>query len=76
MQRYVRYVGATQDQVNWGSNDDPRPLLTIGETYAIEKISVHSWHTKISLQGFPGLLFNDASFEYIKKDAAKVGDDG
>lgn len=64
----VRYIGATIEQIRWGSNDDPRPKLVVGEVYHVKRREVHSWHTKIELELFPGLVFNDASFEYVKED--------
>ena len=63
--RRVRYTGASDAQVNWGGNDDPRGHLNQGEVYVVENTDVHDWHTKISLRGFPGMVFNDASFDYL-----------
>ena len=61
--RTVVFDGASDAQVNWGSNDDPRPLLRIGDEYEVEQKDIHSWHTKIKLKGIDG-WFNDASFSY------------
>jgi len=58
----VVYTGATQDQINWGSNDDPRPLLRVGSRYIVQNKEVHAWHTKIELVEFPGLKFNSVCF--------------
>jgi len=30
---YIIYTGATDEQVNWGGNDDPRGLLEEGKQY-------------------------------------------
>ena len=60
--RRVIYTGASQSQIDWGGNDDPRSLLTIGEEYEVESTDVRSWHTKITLVGIKG-RFNDASFK-------------
>jgi hypothetical protein len=57
----VIYIGATDEQVRWGGNDDPRGLLTEGQTYTVEKTEVHSWHTKIKLSGVAG-WFNSVCF--------------
>lgn len=62
----VMYIGASQEQINWGGNDDPRPLLTEGAIYEVEKREVHSYHTKISLKMIEG-KFNDASFRYLEE---------
>jgi len=59
----VKYIGTSNDQVNWGGNDDPRGLLTEGNTYEILKTEVHSWHTKYYLKEFPDKKFNSVSFE-------------
>ena len=60
----VKYLGATEEQVAFGSCDDPRAAgLTIGVIYTVEYAEVHSWHTKISLVEYPGKRFNSASFE-------------
>ena len=61
----VKYIGASIEQVNWGGNDDPRYLLTVGSIYEVAEREAHSWHTKITLKDFPGKKFNDASFEYL-----------
>jgi len=50
------------EAVKWGSNDDPVGLLEPGKKYVIENIEVHSWHTKIFLQEFPGKKFNSVHF--------------
>lgn len=64
----VRYDGACDAQVRWGSNDDPLPLLVEGETYEVSNIEVHSQHTKIELVGIVG-KFNDSSFTWLTPEA-------
>ena len=58
----VTYTGATDEQVRWGSNDDPRGTLTEGQSYEVETREVHSWHTKIKLKGIDD-WFNLVCFE-------------
>ena len=58
----VIFVDASDEQVNWGSNDDPRLLLEKDKIYEIEEVEVHSWHTKIYLVGIKG-KFNSVHFE-------------
>jgi hypothetical protein len=58
----VRYLGCTQEQINWGSNDDPRGILIEGDKYYVERAEVHSQHTKIELRGVKG-KFNSVCFE-------------
>lgn len=60
----VIYIGASEEQVRWGGNSDPRGLLEEGKEYEVEDKEVHSWHTKIKLKGIDG-KFNDASFRYL-----------
>jgi hypothetical protein len=62
--KLVRYIGCTQDQINWGNNDDPRGILIEGDKYYVEKIEVHSQHTKLTLRGICG-RFNSVSFERL-----------
>jgi hypothetical protein len=61
----VIFVGCTVDQINWGSNDDPNKILSIGAVYTISDVDVHTWHTKISLKGFSG-IFNSVCFDEIQ----------
>ena len=58
----VIFTGASDAQVNWGSNDDPRKVLKEGQQYEVEYEDVHTWHTKIKLIGIDG-VFNNSSFE-------------
>ncbi|MBC8436973.1 hypothetical protein H8D85_01470 [bacterium] len=61
----VRYTNATDDQVNWGDNDDPRESLQLNHDYIIRAVDVHSWHTKIQLRGIKG-TFNSTHFVKAK----------
>jgi len=61
----VVYTGATDEQVRWGSNDDPRGILVEGNTYTVARVEVHSWHTKVWLEEYPGLKFNIVHFELV-----------
>jgi hypothetical protein len=60
----VVYIGTSDYQVNWGSNTDPRGILTEGDTYVVEDVRVHSSHTKLTLQRING-RFNSVSFEKL-----------
>ena len=70
----VMFVGATDDQVKWGANDDPRTLLTLGAIYTVGKKEIHSFHTKLELVEFPGKKFNSVSFVEIPKDPTTWGE--
>ncbi|MBP2635530.1 MAG: hypothetical protein H6Q72_1437 [Firmicutes bacterium] len=61
--RKVKYIGASDEQVRWGNNDDPRGLLNEGELYTVEREEVHSYHTKYHLKEFPGKRFNSVCFD-------------
>jgi hypothetical protein len=62
----LKYIGVSDEQVQWGRNDDPRDsFLEIGKTYELLDKEVHSWHTKFILKEFPDKKFNSVSFEEI-----------
>ena len=71
MAQQVRYLGASIHQVRWGGNDDPRDCLVRGTVYTVKRTETHSWHTKIELEEWPGQVFNNASFEYLKDAAGR-----
>ena len=58
----VQYTGCTKEQIRWGNNDDPRSLLIVGKEYTIEKVEVHSQHTKVKLRHKMG-MFNSVCFK-------------
>lgn len=55
----------SQDQINWGSNDNPNNVLEVGKVYEVLEEEVHSWHTKLILKDFPNKKFNCITFKYI-----------
>ena len=58
----VEYLGCSEEQIRWGNNDDPRSFLIVGKEYTIEKVDVHSQHTKVKLYNKMG-WFNSVCFE-------------
>jgi hypothetical protein len=60
----VRYLGCTAEQIRWGRNKDPRPILITKALYTLEKVEVHGWHTKIWLKHFGG-PYNSVCFEEV-----------
>jgi hypothetical protein len=58
----VIYLGCGKEQINWGSNDDPNKFLIEGCIYYVEKVEIHSWHTKFKLRNVPG-KFNSVCFK-------------
>ena len=66
---------ATDDQVNWGYCQDPRGVLKLGETYEIDRVDVHGWHTKLFLVGVDsGRGFNSVNFDWPRSDYLPWGD--
>lgn len=63
----VRFTECHESQIKWGNNDDPNGLLVPGEVYEVYTVDVHSWHTKYSLVGFPGRIFNSVCFEEVEE---------
>ena len=61
----VKYVGASDEQISWGSNDDPRDILDEGNIYEVDRKEVHTWHTKYYLKGIEG-AFNSVCFEIVE----------
>lgn len=61
----IKYVSATDAQVGWGNNTDPRGILEVDRVYEVESVEVHSYHTKIRLVGIEG-KFNSAHFDIVK----------
>ena len=62
----VEYIGCSDEQVKWGSNDDPRSYLIVGAEYQIELVDVHSQHTKIKLYNKMG-WFNSVCFRVTQQ---------
>ena len=60
----VKYLGSIEDQVRWGSNDNPKGVLFEGDVYYVERVEIHSWHTKLYLRGIRG-KFNSVCFEKV-----------
>jgi hypothetical protein len=58
----VEYIGCSKEQIRWGNNDDPTLSLVVGKDYTIEKVDVHSQHTKIKLYNKVG-WFNSVCFK-------------
>lgn len=61
----VIYTGATDEQVRWGGNADPRGVLTEGQRYRVERTDVRSFHTKVKLVGIDG-WFNSVCFRDVE----------
>ena len=62
---HVKFIGCSKEQINWGGCDDPNPHLFVKDLYYVERVHVHSSHTKIELRGIKG-KFNPVCFEEVK----------
>jgi hypothetical protein len=60
----VRYTGSIEEQVRWGNNDNPVGVLIEGDVYYVERVEIHTWHTKLYLRGVYG-KFNSVCFEKV-----------
>lgn len=56
------FIGCIDEQVSWGSNDDPRKVMIEGDIYTIKKVEPHSYHTKLYFRGIKG-KFNSVCFK-------------
>jgi hypothetical protein len=61
---YVRFLGCSKEQIADGKNDDPNPLLFIGDKYYVEKVEIRSEHTRLTLRGVSG-KFNSVCFKKL-----------
>lgn len=61
----VKYIGCSDEQVRWAGHVDPRGVLEESATYTVERVSIHSWHTKVYLVGFSG-HFNSVCLEKVE----------
>lgn len=60
----VVYIGCNDEQVKWGNNDNPSGVLMENQKYYVDKVEVHSQHTKLTLRGIFG-KFNSVSFKKV-----------
>jgi hypothetical protein len=60
----VKFIGCSKEQIAWGNNDDPTGILIVGDKYYVEKVEIHSQHTKLTLRGVSG-MFNSVCFEKV-----------
>jgi len=63
---YVKFIGCDKERIAWGNNSDPTGILIVGDKYYVEKVEMHSQHTKIFLRGVSG-SFNSVCFEKVNK---------
>jgi hypothetical protein len=61
---WVKFIGCSTEQIQWGNNDDPKDKLIIGNNYKIVNVDIHSQHTKITLDGISG-RYNSVCFDNL-----------
>lgn len=61
--RWATYLGASDSQVAFGRNTDPRSYLTVGRRYQVDRVVVHDSVTDVYLKDYPGKGFNSACFD-------------
>lgn len=57
-----KFKGCSEIQKSWGNYTGDITELVVGREYKVINIEVHSWHTKIYLEGLEG-SFNSVCFE-------------
>ena len=61
----VEFTESSIEQVRWGGNDDPeKDGLIAGDYYVVTDVEIHSFHTKLMVEGFGG-QYNSVSFEQV-----------
>jgi len=60
----------SEHQIRRGGCDDPKRKVELNKPYYVEKIEIHSWHTKIKLKDING-MFNSVSFQLYKDHQLK-----
>ena len=58
----VKFIECLDEQARFGQSDDPRKALTVGHTYDVDDVEVHTWHTLYHIRGGK---FNSTCFEEI-----------
>lgn len=56
----------TVEQIRWGDNDDPGKYLTVGNIYKVRDVEIHSYHSKVFLEGIEA-KFNTVSFKIYER---------
>lgn len=65
----VIYTGCAECQAHVSVMLDPRGVLADGKVYVVSDVEVHTWHTRVYLEGVDsqGVGFNSACFEVLLK---------
>ena len=63
----VRFLGGSKEQIAWASGADSTGVLEVGKVYDVNRISDHSWHTRVYLIGFDH-WFNSVMFDNVDSE--------
>ena len=55
----------TKNPTTWGVSAENAKHLKLYHIYTVERVEIHSWHTKIFLKEVPGIEFNSSWFESV-----------
>ena len=62
MGKKVTFTGCSEEQRKWGSYTGDISKLKVGNKYKVKDVEIHTWHTKVFLEGIEG-SFNSVCFE-------------
>lgn len=71
----IVYHGTFTAQVNWGSCNDPRPLLGLDKTYTVKRTEVHGSWAGVELNEVPCHLFPAGAFHEVGANGDWVKED-
>ena len=63
-----RLICINNEDNNWGGCDSASVNLILNEVYTLDKIGIHSWHTKLWFKELPDLVFNSTHFEKLETE--------
>ncbi len=72
MGRLFKYIGASDCQVSYRCNADPRGLLEEGKVYEARNVDEGEFHTDIYLKGHEDKRFNSVCFDEVDTGILKV----
>ena len=64
--KWAKFIGCSDDQATFAGAWDPRKALYHNKWYRVERLSVHSFHTRVYLKDIRG-WFNSVCFEFEDK---------
>lgn len=68
----AKFIGATETQIIYGGNADPREHLVEGQSYEIVSAKIGQSSTALTLKGFENLTFNSVCFIFDRSSYQKA----